>query len=116
MEAVEQILRRINKIEGVRGTILVGEDGFVILSEMAVDADPSTLGPLAVSVVQAARHALSRLSLGTFHRFVLYGREGAAVIHPLGNAILLTLARKDANMGLLLVELKEASQTLSASL
>lgn len=113
---MQDILRRINKIHGVRGTLIVGSDGLIIASEVAGDTDPQALGALASSVGATLTEALRRMDQGAVSRFVMNGVEGSAVLMTVQDAMLLTLVRKDANMGMVLVELKGSAADLAETL
>lgn len=113
---MKEILRRINKIPGVRGTLIVGADGLLIASDLADDEDATQLSAVAASVTVAVTNAITRLGTGDLNRFVLKGSDGTVVFSLVRGAIVLTLVRKDANMGMVLVELKDASQKLAESM
>ena len=113
---MQDILDQINRIAGVRGTVILGQDGLVVAQDCAGGEDPNTLGAIASSVFGSITKALERLAMGNLKRFIMTGEEGQVVLQPVGGAMLLTLVRKDANMGLVLVELKESAGALEARL
>lgn len=107
------ILKKINKIGSVKGSLVIGADGLVIASDLSGSQDAGELAAVASSVSAALDNALTRLNAGHFDRFIMNGSDGSLVLQQIDSAILLTLVRKDANMGMVLVELKEAAQSLS---
>lgn len=113
---MEKILRRITKIHGVRGAVLVGADGFVIASDLAEGLDGQSLGAVAASVADSVRNAAARLDQGALTRFVMNGSKASVVLHVVDDAILLTMVRKGANMGMVLVELKGCLDELRSAL
>ena len=113
---MRDILKRINRISGIRGTMIIGGDGLVVAADMADDGDPNVLAALASTVVTTLKSSLSRMEEGEISRFLLNGSQGSMALFVVGDTILLTLVRKDANMGMVLVELKEASQELSEAM
>lgn len=113
---MQSIIKQINRIEGVRGCVLAGDDGLVIASEVANTEDTSPLGAVASSVSTSLASIVDRLKQGTLSRFVMSGTAGSVILVPINDAILLTLVRKDANMGMILVELKQAISELTAAL
>jgi predicted regulator of Ras-like GTPase activity (Roadblock/LC7/MglB family) len=111
---VQSILNKITKIAGVRGAVLVGEDGLEIASDLSGGEDPNAMGA-AVSAMQTAMGtALAKLGKGAFRRSILSGQNGTAVIFSVGGraSAIITL-RPEANIGLVLVELKESARELS---
>lgn len=113
---MKDILKRINKIPGVRGTMIIGEDGLLVANDLAGNEDPNALAAVASSVASTVSSAMTRMSTGDLSRCVLNGDKGSIVLFVVETAILLTLVRKDANMGMVLVELKDASQKLAGLL
>jgi len=113
---MQGILKRINRIGGVRGTMIVANDGIIIAEDIAGSEDSNTLGAVASSVVSTLCGALDRLKEGAFSRFVMTGSDGKVVLLVVREAILLTLVQKDANMGMVLVELKDSSIELKEKL
>lgn len=113
---MDDILREITKLQGVRGALLMGSDGFVIASELAEGDDENVLSAEASSIYASLHAVVARLERGALERFVLNGDEGSAVLTAVSDAILLTLVRKGANMGMILVEMKSCADTLRARL
>jgi predicted regulator of Ras-like GTPase activity (Roadblock/LC7/MglB family) len=112
--AVQEILARINKIAGVRGSLLVGADGLVVASDLAGEEDANTLGAVGGSLLTSLRGALEKMRRGGLRRYILTGEKGGAVLWPLeSGAAVVVLLRSDINMGLVLVELKEAARDLA---
>ncbi|MBN2712840.1 MAG: roadblock/LC7 domain-containing protein [Planctomycetes bacterium] len=111
---MKEILRSINKIPGVRGTLLIGQDGLLIDSDIEDSQDSGTMAAVASSVNSTLSHAIARMNAGgKMTRFVMNGSAGSIVLLSAGDAIFLTLVRKDANMGMVLVELKDAAAKLA---
>ena len=113
---MRNILLRINKVSGVRGTLVVGQDGLLMAADMSGNEDPQALGAMASSVIATLTPALARMGQGQMSRFVMNGSEGSVILLAVESAILLTLLRKDANMGMVLVELKTSAQELATHL
>lgn len=110
---MDEILRRINKQQGVRGSLIVGADGLLIAGEVSGDEDLQTMAAVGSSVAASLATAIVRLGSGDLSRFIMHGSTGSVVLMMVKGAILLTLVRKDANMGMILVELKESARQLA---
>lgn len=109
---MQSILKRINKIQGVRGTLIAGDDGLVIAADLSGTEDANALGAVASTVAASLSGALERLGQGQFDRFVMNGSQGSLALLAVNSAILLTLLQKDVNIGMVLVELKDAAAEL----
>jgi uncharacterized protein len=113
---MREILRQTTKVPGVRGTVVIGEDGFVIASELSGGEDPQAIAALLSRVWTSVEGAFGRLEQGQPQRMILSGSSETVVIHSLGEALLVALVRRDANMGMVLVEVKGAVKKLSDTL
>ncbi len=110
------ILKRINKIPGVRGTLIINAEGLLIAADIAAGGDANALAAVASRVAAALAGALERLQAGALERFVVTGDGGSMVLQAVGQAILLTLVNKGANMGMVLVELRNAAADLTSAI
>ncbi|MFH0939810.1 MAG: roadblock/LC7 domain-containing protein [Planctomycetota bacterium] len=106
---MREILSKLNKINGVRGSMLINRDGIVVASDFSIDVEESSFGAVASSVLSALEGALKRIDMGTFSRFVISGSENKLAMVNTGQTILLVLLNRDANTGLINLELKEAA-------
>jgi len=109
---VYDILNRLNKTEGVRGSIVIGKDGLVIASDLGTDADENAVAAIGSQLLNSLQGALRRMGMGAFKRFVVTGKEGKIVLADAGSALLVVLLSLDANLGLAGVEIKAAIQEI----
>jgi len=107
---MRSILTQLNKVQGVRGSMVINRDGIVVAGEFAEDVDEKGIGAMASSLLAALDGAVKRISLGRMNRFVLTGSENKAVIVDTGPALLYVLLQSEANMGLINVEIREAAK------
>jgi predicted regulator of Ras-like GTPase activity (Roadblock/LC7/MglB family) len=106
---VQQILAKLNKTAGIRGSMVVNRDGIVAASDLAIDADETGIGAVTSSILSALESALKRIKMGDFAQFTITGSEGKVAVVDTGQAILLVLLNRDVNMGMVNVEIKEAA-------
>lgn len=115
--SMQTTLKKINRIVGVRGSLIVDREGLVVASDMSDRCSPNTLAALGSNVASSLASALSRLQRGSFDRFVVTGTGGSVVLLSIGHGMyLVTLLNKDAMLGLVLVELKDAASALQSVL
>jgi hypothetical protein len=105
---MREILQRLNKTPGLRGSMVINRDGIVVASDFSVELDETTLGALSSSVLAAIETAVSRLKLGKLARFVVKGNEGQVAIVDAGGALLVVLFQRNVNFGLVNVEIQTA--------
>ncbi len=103
------ILGKLNKTNGIRGSMIVNRDGIVVASDFSVELQESSMGAVASSILSALEGALKRIDMGKFSRFIIAGSEGKVAMVSAGQAILLVLLNRDINMGMVNVEIKEAA-------
>jgi len=113
---MRDILRKINRIDGVRGVVVTDPDGLVVAAELSEGDDPSAIGATAAHMYATLKQAATRLERGTLSRFTLRGKSGNVVGVLMKKVVLVTLVRRDANMGMVLVELKDLVTELEAAL
>ena len=105
---MQSILANLNKVMGVRGCMIVNKDGIVVAADFGVDVDEDGIGAVASSILSALEAAIKRIEIGKLKRFVIAGNENKLAIVDTGPALLLVLMQREANMGLINVELKDA--------
>lgn len=110
---MQQILGKLNKTAGVRGSMVVNRDGIVAASDLAIEADETGVGAITSSILSALESALKRIKMGEFSQFTITGSEGKVAVVDTGQAILLVLLNRDVNMGLVNVEIKEAARAVA---
>ncbi len=104
-----EILSKLNRTQGVRGSMIVNRDGIVVASDFATEIDEKGVGAVTSSILTALEAALKRINLGKFTRFIIGGSENKIAVVDTGQAILLVLLQRDVNMGLVNFEIKEAA-------
>jgi len=112
---VREILGKLNKVNGIRGSMVVNRDGIVVASDFSVDADEAGMGAVTSSILAALDGALKRINMGKFTRFIITGSENKIAVISAGQAVLLVLLQTDVNMGLVNVEIKEAAEAVRAN-
>jgi hypothetical protein len=106
---VRSILAKLNKTNGVRGSMVVNRDGIVVASDFSVEADENGIGAVTSSILSALEGALKRINMGRFSRFLVTGSENKIAVVDAGQAILLVLINRDVNIGMVNLEIKEAA-------
>lgn len=106
---MKTILGKLNKTNGIRGSMIVNRDGIVVASDFSVDLQEASVGAVASSILSALEGALKRIDMGKFSRFVITGSENKVAMVDAGQAILLVLLNREVNMGLVNVEIKDAA-------
>lgn len=107
------ILAELNKTQGVWGSMVAGRDGIVIASDFSIDVQESQIGAISSQILVALDGALKRIKMGEFKRFMIGGSENKLALINVGQTILIVLMRRDVNMGLANIEIKNAVEAVA---
>ena len=108
------ILKKINRINGVKGSLLVDRDGMIVVSDVTEGIEEIGISALASSIFVTIENALVRLEMGGLTRFSITGERGRIILLKIRKEMVLTvITRKDINMGLLKVELDKSAEELT---
>ncbi|HHN46910.1 MAG TPA: hypothetical protein ENN09_05660 [Planctomycetes bacterium] len=102
------ILDRLNRIDGVRGSMVVGRDGIVIAADFSDDVHEEAVAAVSSTILTSLEGALKRMEMGKFKRFVITGSDAKIVLMRGRNTLVLVVLKKDVNLGLVGVEIREA--------
>ena len=103
-----EILNKLNKIEGVHGSLIMGVDGIVVAAELGTDVDENAVAAVGSQILGSLQGALRRMQMGGFQRFIVTGRDGKIILANAGSVIVVLLLDLDANLGLVSVDVKVA--------
>lgn len=113
---MKAFLNNINRVKGVLGSMLVGKDGMIVATEVSDDVDQELVSAVASSIVSTLDKVMVKLELGRFSSFVISGIKGKVALMDTGVSFLVVMLEKEANVGLILVELKDSAKQIQESL
>lgn len=107
-----QILNELNKTPGITGSMVVGNDGIVIASDLESGLEGDTVGALAASITTNIQKSLDRLRTSPLDQVTIEADEAKLFFTDAGIGILVVTAEKDVNIGLIRLEIKNAVNRL----
>ncbi len=111
---MQDIIEKVNKTAGVRGTAIIGSGGLIIAASVADQDDNTILGGVISNLYSELSSTLKKLKKGELCRCVLSGTNGHAVLIAINeNVLAVVLLRKDVNIGMVLVELKDFAKEIA---
>lgn len=114
---LDVILAGLARLSEVLGSAVARRDGVMIQQDLPEGVDPRKVAAIAATMVGTAEVATKELGLGRFQKIMVYGSEGTMVAVGAGEeALLLALARGEANVGLLLLAVERGARSASDSL
>jgi predicted regulator of Ras-like GTPase activity (Roadblock/LC7/MglB family) len=112
---IQKILQQLNKQVGVKGSMVVGEDGLVVMAELSEDMDKEFVAAMASSTLRSTKRALQLLGYEKFDRFILIAVHGRIVFVDIAPAFLLVVTDKNINIDFTLLEIDGAAHRIRNS-
>jgi predicted regulator of Ras-like GTPase activity (Roadblock/LC7/MglB family) len=113
---MREILARITRVHGVRGCMLLDQEGLIVAEDLRADVSADAVGAAASEVLRNLANAAGRLDFGEIRRFTLTGRDARCAAVPVGKTLLLVLIEPNANQAMVWVEITEAAKELAKKL
>jgi len=116
---VEAVIKRLSALAGVSMVMIVGPGGEEIYRWYKTSADRLRIGLEAKDVLELVEKAssfLSKAGSGPLEDMIIRTKENVAVIQAAGNAFLVTVAYRSANLALLLIRSRITAEELSGIL
>ena len=111
-----ELLERINRIPGVRGSMVVAaEDGLIVEEDLMVGVPGPAAAALVAALFRRARRSVEAASFGTAAYLQVEGESGllfAAAPPQLGDLLLVVIAEHRVNVGLVRLEAQKVVEAL----
>ncbi len=106
---MERILDELNRVPGIKGSLIIGTDGIIIASELSDEVDEEEISALTSSLIFNAEKICNKLDQGSIKDLLVETSKSKWCIRAVKVGYLVALTRGDANLGLLRVELRDAA-------
>lgn len=112
---IEAILRDVEqRIPDLEGLSVVTKDGLPIASALNTRVDEDRISAMTAAMLSLAERVVDELERGRMDEMIIKGTEGLIIIRDAGEyAVLAGIARSDAKLGLVLLDMRRCSQTLA---
>lgn len=108
------VLDSLTRLRGVRASLVVAaDDGIAIDSNLQIGQDGSRVAALAASLYRKARKSAAAAGFGQTGFMQLEAEEGRLCLLGGDEVVLVVVARPDANVGLIRVEMLKAAESLA---
>nr|MDO8100145.1 roadblock/LC7 domain-containing protein [Candidatus Njordarchaeota archaeon] len=106
---LEQILKSMEEADhDIEGLALVRTDGLVMASAIHKDADESVIATMSAALLNIGSRSASELGRGSLEKVIVSGSKGDVILTGVsGEAVLSAITKPEANLGLVLVEMKQ---------
>jgi len=116
MGLVQQVLEDLNgSSSDVEASALISTDGLMIASALPSGVDEDRVGAMSAALLSLGERATRELARGTLERVLLQGERGYVIMSASGQeAVLAVMARQNAKLGLLFLDIKRAAESLAS--
>jgi predicted regulator of Ras-like GTPase activity (Roadblock/LC7/MglB family) len=116
VSAYGALLDRVNRVSGVRGSMVVAlEDGLIVEDDLMVGVPGEAVAALVASIFRRARRSVESAELGAAQFVQVEGDDGllfAAAPPELGDLLLVVVAESWVNVGLVRLEAAKVVEAL----
>ena len=98
----------------VEASALVSVDGLIMASALPPDVEEDRVSAMSAAMLSLGERIAAELGRGTLDQVYIRGDSGYVLLLDVGEeAVLTVLARKDAKLGMLFLDMKRAAADLS---
>ena len=114
----EQIIQRLKELQAttpdIEASAVVSVDGLVIASALPPDVEEDRVSAMSAAMLSLGERIAGELGRGSLDQVYIKGNNGYIVLMAVGEeAVLTVLARKEAKLGLLFLDMKRAADDLA---
>lgn len=110
---MERTLAELNKTPGVIGSFVVAADGIIVASDFTTELNDEMMGALTSSIINSTEKATKKMEQGELVSFIVETDRNKIFFNATRSGFLVCVARPDANLGLIRVEMRAASERLN---
>jgi len=109
------LLRRMEAVNAdIQGSAIVSVQGLPICSVLARDVNDGIVSAMSAAILSVSERAVEELARGDLKRILIEGVDGIIILSKAGeNAILCTLAKSDASLGMVFLNIQSVSKKIS---
>jgi predicted regulator of Ras-like GTPase activity (Roadblock/LC7/MglB family) len=110
---MERTLAELNKTPGVIGSFVVAADGIIVASDFTTELNDEMMGALTSSIINSTEKATRKMEQGELVSFIVETDRNKLFFNTTRSGFLVCVANPEANMGLVRVEMRAASEKLN---
>lgn len=110
VEGLRDLQASSNDIEA---SAIVSIDGLIIASALPQEVEEDRVSALSAAMLSLGERIASELGRGSLNQVYIKGENGYVILMSIGEeAVLTVLAREQAKLGLILLDMRRATETL----
>lgn len=114
----EQMIERLRDLQvsspSVEAAAIISVDGLSIASSMPADVEEDRVAAMSAAMLSLGERIAGELGRGVLDQVYIKGEAGYVILMAIGEeAVLTVLARKDARLGLIFLDMRRAVEDLA---
>ena len=114
----EQLVDRLRDLQASSGDVeaaaIVSVDGLSMASSLPADIEEDRVSAMSAAMLSLGERISSELGRGELEQVMVKGEDGYVILTSVGEeAVLTVLARKDAKLGLIFLDVNRAVEALT---
>lgn len=114
----EQMVERLRDLQAgtpdIEASAIVSVDGLIMASALPADVEEDRVSAMSAAMLSLGERISSELGRGVLDQVYVHGDDGYVILMSIGeDAVLTVLAREQAKLGLIFLDMKRAAETLS---
>ncbi len=114
---IETMVTRLRKMKAaspdIEASAVVSVDGLIIASDLPGEVEEDRVSAMSAAMLSLGERISSELGRGTLEQVYIRGNDGFVILASIGvQAVLTALARQNAKLGLVFLEMRRAAQDL----
>jgi predicted regulator of Ras-like GTPase activity (Roadblock/LC7/MglB family) len=114
----EQIMARLRDLRvstpDIETSAVVSVDGLIIASDLPADVEEDRVSAMSAAMLSLGERIAGELGRGTLDQVYVRGDNGYVILMSVGEeAVLTSLARQDAKLGLVFLDMRRAAADLT---
>ncbi|MFX0034939.1 MAG: roadblock/LC7 domain-containing protein [Candidatus Hermodarchaeota archaeon] len=109
------LLRRMEAVNSdIQGSAIVSVQGLPICSVLSRDVNDGIVSAMSAAILSVSERAVEELARGDLKRILIEGVDGIIILSKAGsNAILCTLAKSEASLGMVFLNIQSVSNRIA---
>ncbi len=101
----------------VEASAIVSVDGLIMASALPTSVEEDRVSAMSAAMLSLGERIASELGRGVLNQVYIKGNDGYVILMSVGEeAVLTVLARKEAKLGLIFLDMRRAAEALAAFL
>jgi predicted regulator of Ras-like GTPase activity (Roadblock/LC7/MglB family) len=114
----DQMIQRLRTMQAaapdIEASAIVSVDGLIMASALPTDVEEDRVSAMSAAMLSLGERIASELGRGALEQVYIRGDTGFIVLTSVGEeAVITALARKEAKLGLVFLEMRRASEDIA---